>query len=372
MTVVSATPIALVGRRADSIAYQHARLDEFVGVQVLLVDPADPFEQRQRLLERAHEVRVLTRTGELDWPTAQDVAYAETAGKPVRWLQPPDRSCPACGSAALATITGPDLGLARCALCAWTGPTETAAPWSRRQELLLEELDAAAASMLAELAASAAVPAPGLLRPADSPPVRLPAAAAQLASDLLHDPLWRRLGHPAAHAALARGLGWLLGEAAQRRAPVTLHGPEAAALAGLLATVADHHRSLTGDQAAADRAEQLWRHVQLARLDRDRLGALVRAAWVTWARRQPRPKPSWLTPWAALGEPDREADRCIGEAIAAEVLLGRPAVHFDPFTAARLNMETAVAYTGTLGGGKTNAAMLHVLQARRHERRRPR
>lgn len=41
----------------------------------------------------------------------------------------------------------------------------------------------------------------------------------------------------------------------------------------------------------------------------------------------------------------------------------RSPVHYDLTTAARLNMETAVAYTGTLGSGKTNGVMLHTLQA---------
>lgn len=48
---------------------------------------------------------------------------------------------------------------------------------------------------------------------------------------------------------------------------------------------------------------------------REFLGKLVRAEWVKWAREQPNPKPSWLVPWDELGEPDREADRRIGESI---------------------------------------------------------
>lgn len=51
-------------------------------------------------------------------------------------------------------------------------------------------------------------------------------------------------------------------------------------------------------------------------LDRDYLGQIVRMAWVAWAQKQPSPKPSWLVPWSELNEVDREADRCIGEAVA--------------------------------------------------------
>jgi hypothetical protein len=47
--------------------------------------------------------------------------------------------------------------------------------------------------------------------------------------------------------------------------------------------------------------------------DRDDLGREVRAAWVSWAERQPNPKPSWLAPYDDLSEPDKEADRIIGE-----------------------------------------------------------
>lgn len=50
---------------------------------------------------------------------------------------------------------------------------------------------------------------------------------------------------------------------------------------------------------------------------RDRLGRIVREAWVKWARTQPKPKPSWLVPYDDLSEPDKEADRQIGEAVVA-------------------------------------------------------
>lgn len=48
---------------------------------------------------------------------------------------------------------------------------------------------------------------------------------------------------------------------------------------------------------------------------RERLGRRVREVWITWAKEQPNPKPSWLTPWEELPEPDKEVDRRIGTAI---------------------------------------------------------
>lgn len=51
--------------------------------------------------------------------------------------------------------------------------------------------------------------------------------------------------------------------------------------------------------------------------DRDTLGRVVREAWVRWASQQPAPKPSWLLPYDELSEPEKEADRQIGEAVVA-------------------------------------------------------
>lgn len=56
--------------------------------------------------------------------------------------------------------------------------------------------------------------------------------------------------------------------------------------------------------------------------DRDTLGRMVREAWVRWAETQPNPKASWLLPYDELAEPDKEADRQIGEAVARFTLLG--------------------------------------------------
>jgi len=50
------------------------------------------------------------------------------------------------------------------------------------------------------------------------------------------------------------------------------------------------------------------------------LGTIVRDAWVSWAREQPRPKPGWLVPWSELSHTDQEADRRIGLAVARYVV----------------------------------------------------
>lgn len=56
-------------------------------------------------------------------------------------------------------------------------------------------------------------------------------------------------------------------------------------------------------------------------IDRETLGRMVREAWVRWAETQPTPKPSWLVPYDELAEPDKEADRQIGEAISRWTLI---------------------------------------------------
>ncbi len=48
---------------------------------------------------------------------------------------------------------------------------------------------------------------------------------------------------------------------------------------------------------------------------REVLGQIVRETWVQWAREQPDPKPSWLTPWEELDAGQREVDCRIGEAL---------------------------------------------------------
>lgn len=49
--------------------------------------------------------------------------------------------------------------------------------------------------------------------------------------------------------------------------------------------------------------------------DRDVLGRRVREVWIAWARTQPSPKASWFVEYDLLSEPDKEADRMIGEAL---------------------------------------------------------
>ena len=56
-------------------------------------------------------------------------------------------------------------------------------------------------------------------------------------------------------------------------------------------------------------------------IDRDALGRIVREAWVRWAQAHPNPKPSWLVPYDDMAEPDKEADRQIGEAVARWTLI---------------------------------------------------
>lgn len=52
--------------------------------------------------------------------------------------------------------------------------------------------------------------------------------------------------------------------------------------------------------------------------ERERLGRLVREAWVAYVREtQPNPKPSHVAPWEELSEWDKEADRRIADALCA-------------------------------------------------------
>lgn len=60
--------------------------------------------------------------------------------------------------------------------------------------------------------------------------------------------------------------------------------------------------------------------------DRDTLGRFVREAWVRWAKTQPAPKTSWLVDYDELSEPDKEADRQIGEAVAQWTIIGCEAI----------------------------------------------
>ena len=78
-------------------------------------------------------------------------------------------------------------------------------------------------------------------------------------------------------------------------------------------------------------------------MDRDTLGQIVRSAWVSWASEQPDPKPSWLVPWDELSEPDKEADRRIGETVAESVRRDMAATGFSAFvTAGGLDLEECI------------------------------
>jgi hypothetical protein len=50
---------------------------------------------------------------------------------------------------------------------------------------------------------------------------------------------------------------------------------------------------------------------------REQRGRTVRETWVTWAKHQRNPKPSWLTGWDDLDADQREVDMLIGEDVAA-------------------------------------------------------
>lgn len=52
---------------------------------------------------------------------------------------------------------------------------------------------------------------------------------------------------------------------------------------------------------------------------RDHLGRVVRLAWIRWAKMQPDPKSSWLVPYDELSEPEKEADRQIGQAVIEDI-----------------------------------------------------
>lgn len=68
---------------------------------------------------------------------------------------------------------------------------------------------------------------------------------------------------------------------------------------------------------------------------RDLFGRLVREAWVRWAQTQPDPKPSWLVPYDELSEPDKEADRQIGETM---------------FLWSKIHIDGAAALAGSVPG----------------------
>lgn len=66
------------------------------------------------------------------------------------------------------------------------------------------------------------------------------------------------------------------------------------------------------DGFAAGQKHEIERQITIT-LDRDWLGRMVRHAWIEWAKKQDSAKPGWLLPYEELSEPDKEADRQIGE-----------------------------------------------------------
>lgn len=105
------------------------------------------------------------------------------------------------------------------------------------------------------------------------------------------------------------------------------NNPTSECLEGIKSALAEEGL-IAGDEFAA----AVLRHPKLHEMhmdgnrplpfDRDTLGRMVREAWVRWALTQPEPKASWLAPYDELAEPDKEADRQIGEAIARWTLIG--------------------------------------------------
>lgn len=56
------------------------------------------------------------------------------------------------------------------------------------------------------------------------------------------------------------------------------------------------------------------RHNDAVKRRREAVGRYVRFIWLTWARQQPNPKPSWLLEWEDLDDAQREVDTLIGTA----------------------------------------------------------
>lgn len=52
---------------------------------------------------------------------------------------------------------------------------------------------------------------------------------------------------------------------------------------------------------------------------RDYLGHCARLAWIEYCKKTGDTKPSHIAPWEELSEWDKEADRVIGEALAAVI-----------------------------------------------------
>lgn len=103
-----------------------------------------------------------------------------------------------------------------------------------------------------------------------------------------------------------------------------------AALGAAPRGVADLSHTIHFADGMDDEESPATRPVQGVTPARDMLGRVVREAWVRWARTQPNPKPTWLVPYDDLAEPDKEADRQIGEAVAAALGAAGPVQGVTP------------------------------------------
>lgn len=78
------------------------------------------------------------------------------------------------------------------------------------------------------------------------------------------------------------------------------------------------------------------KEIKIDERKRDELGLFVRLAWVEYCQSIGDAKPSHIAPYHELSEADKEADRCIGEAIYQYAL-------YDYFTR---NAPPGCAYCG--------------------------
>ena len=118
--------------------------------------------------------------------------------------------------------------------------------------------------------------------------------------------------------------------------------------------VARNGASIREARAILHAIDELDKAKALTDEDRDTLGEQVRLAWVKWANQQPSPKPSWLVPYTELSEPDKEADRQIGEWI---VRYARDHGYLAPSAGNGLSIDDAMeivtdAYKDGLAGAR--------------------
>ena len=80
----------------------------------------------------------------------------------------------------------------------------------------------------------------------------------------------------------------------------------------------------------------------MVRLNREKLGELVRNIWIAWAMKQPHVKSSWVVPYESLSDADQEADRMIGEGVASFVLQEQQEQGYRPVWKGNLEILHAV------------------------------